>query len=148
MGRTLLVSNVGMEKASTPVPLNTPPPVAGQATVRPATVHDFIEGLKLPLDNPIIKSPPRLRVSRVPEENLVPRLSDRLAAKSVYREHVAAVVDCSASVAGDIRRRSRQSFPRHIPGTSVLFQAHGNAGSRELFPKAGGRRGRQTSMAL
>jgi len=42
----------------------------------------FIAGLKVPL----IQSPPRLRVSRVRDENLVARRSDRLAAKSVFRD--------------------------------------------------------------
>ena len=64
----------------------TPPPVAGPATVHPTSVQNFIEGLKLPLDKPFIQSPPRLRVSCVPVAHLVPRRSDRLAAKSVYRD--------------------------------------------------------------
>jgi hypothetical protein len=48
----------------------------------PPSVEDFIAGLKLPL----IQSPSRLRVSRMRVENLVPRCSNRLAAKSVYRD--------------------------------------------------------------
>ena len=54
--------------------------------MRSTSVQDFIEGLKLPLDKPLIQSPPRLCVSRVPVENLVPRRSDRLAVKFVYRD--------------------------------------------------------------
>ena len=54
--------------------------------MRSTSVQDFIEGLKLPLDKPFIQSPPRLRVSCVPVAHLVPRRSDRLAAKSVYRD--------------------------------------------------------------
>lgn len=63
-----------------------PPPVAGSPTVRPVSVQDFIACLKLPLEPPLINSPPRLRVSHVQDENLVPRHSDRLAAKTVYRD--------------------------------------------------------------
>jgi hypothetical protein len=48
----------------------------------PPSVEDFIAGLKLPL----IQLPPRLRVSRMRVENQVPRRSNRLAAKSVYRD--------------------------------------------------------------
>jgi hypothetical protein len=52
----------------------------------PPSVEDFIAGLKLLLEMPLIQSPPRLRVSRVRVENLVPRHSDRLATKFVYRD--------------------------------------------------------------
>lgn len=44
------------------------------------------QGLKIPIMPPLIQSPPRLRVSHLHEENLVPRQSDRLAAKSVYQD--------------------------------------------------------------
>lgn len=66
----------------------TPPPtsVAASPSVQPTSVEDFIADLKLPLEEPLIQSPPRHRVSRVPVDNLVPRRSDRLAAKSVYRD--------------------------------------------------------------
>ena len=50
--------------------------------MQPVSVQDFIAGLKVPL----IQSPPRLRVSRVRDENLVARRSDRLAAKPVFRD--------------------------------------------------------------
>jgi hypothetical protein len=39
----------------------------------PPSVEDFIAGLKLSLEMPLIQSPPCLRVSRVRVENLVPR---------------------------------------------------------------------------
>jgi hypothetical protein len=39
----------------------------------------------LPINTPLIRTAPRARVSRIPE-NWVPRRSDRLAVKSVYRE--------------------------------------------------------------
>jgi hypothetical protein len=49
------------------------------------SVEDFIAGLKLPLEVPLIRSPSCLRVSRVRVEGLVSRRSDRLAAKSAFR---------------------------------------------------------------
>jgi hypothetical protein len=55
-------------------------------TVSPPSVEDFIAGLTLPLEVPLIQSPPRLPVSRVRDEDLVPRRSERLAAKSVFRD--------------------------------------------------------------
>ena len=42
--------------------------------------------LLLLLKKPLIPSPPRLRVSRVRVKSLVPRRSDRLVVKSVYRD--------------------------------------------------------------
>jgi hypothetical protein len=52
----------------------------------PPSVVDFIASLTLPLEVPLIQSPPRLRVSRVRDEDLVLRRSERLAAKSVFRD--------------------------------------------------------------
>jgi hypothetical protein len=59
--------------------------VTASPSVEPTSVEDFIADLKLPLEVPLIQSPPCRRVSRVRVENLVPRYSDRLAARSVYR---------------------------------------------------------------
>jgi hypothetical protein len=63
-----------------------PPPTSAAASpsVQPTSVKDFIAGLKLSLEKTLIQSPPHLRVSCVWVKNLVPRCSDRLAAKSVY----------------------------------------------------------------
>jgi hypothetical protein len=62
---------------------NMSPAVVGSSTVQPVTVQEFIAGLKLPLEQTLIQSPPRLRVSCVPVD-LVTRRSDMLAVKSVY----------------------------------------------------------------
>jgi hypothetical protein len=59
-------------------------PVHGVDT--PPSVEDFIAGLRLPLEVPLIQSPPRLRVSRMRDENWVPRRSERLAAMSAFRD--------------------------------------------------------------
>jgi len=54
------------------------------------TIDDFIFRYKKPLDQRIILSPPRLRITRDPrarsDEELIPRRSARLAAKSKHRE--------------------------------------------------------------
>jgi hypothetical protein len=55
-------------------------------TDSPPSVEDFIASLKLPLETPLIQSPPRLHVSRIPDENWVPRRSERLAAMSGFRD--------------------------------------------------------------
>jgi hypothetical protein len=52
----------------------------------PPSVVDFIASLTLPLEVPLMQSPPRLRVSCVRDEDLVLRRSERLAAKSVFRD--------------------------------------------------------------
>jgi hypothetical protein len=64
-----------------------PPPTSAAASpsVQPTSVKDFIAGLKLSLEKTLIQSPPRLCVSCMRVKNLVPCCSDRLAAKSVYR---------------------------------------------------------------
>jgi hypothetical protein len=63
-------------------------PIVGSPTVQvqPTSAEDFITGLKVSLEKPLIQSPPHLCVSRVRVENLVPHRSDRLASKSIYRD--------------------------------------------------------------
>ena len=57
------------------------PPIVGSPIVQPPQVPDFIASLKLPLEESLIRSPPRLRVSRPhADTDLVPRCSDRLTA--------------------------------------------------------------------
>jgi hypothetical protein len=45
------------------------------------SVDDFILSISSNLDTPILTSPPRLRVSQVPDYSVVPRRSTRLADK-------------------------------------------------------------------
>ena len=104
--------------------------MVGPATVRPTSVQDFNKGLRLPLDMPLTQSPPRVRVSRVPVENLVPRRNDKLAAKSVYRDpQPEKQAKRVMVVASDTRRLHRHLFSRDILGAVVFIQAHGNAGT-------------------
>jgi hypothetical protein len=49
-------------------------------------LQNFIASLKLPLEEPLIASSPRRRVSRLDDSVFVPRRSDRLAAKSIHRD--------------------------------------------------------------
>lgn len=46
----------------------------------------FAGSLRLPLDEPILHSGPRTRTSRIADDDWVPRCSDRLAAKSAFRD--------------------------------------------------------------
>lgn len=48
-------------------------------------VDAFIQSITLPLVQPILATPPRLRVSKVRDEDWVPRRSSRLAAKNARR---------------------------------------------------------------
>jgi hypothetical protein len=55
---------------------------AAPATAATVTsVDDFISSISSNLITPILTSPPRLRVSQVPDYNVVPRRSTRLADK-------------------------------------------------------------------
>jgi hypothetical protein len=67
-------------------PIDDVPSTPIHGTESPPSVQDFIAGLKLPLDTPLIQSPPRLRVSRLRDENWVLRRSERLAAMSAFRD--------------------------------------------------------------
>jgi hypothetical protein len=132
------------------------PNVVGPATIHPTSIQDFIKGLKLPLDKPLIQSPTRLRVSRVPVENLIPRHSDRLAAKSVY---------CDPQPEKQAKRvmlnkwRPSSSAPRSSPVTpdaSIATHFHGtfqeplssskHVAMQELFPMAGACRRQATTQ--
>jgi len=133
---------------STPVHGTDPPPsVADSPIVQPTSVEDFIVGLKLPLEKPLIQSPSRLRVSRVRIENLMPHRSDRLAAKSVYRDpnlekqvkrvmlskwQPSASAPRSAPVSPDATTATRfhETFQEPLPSSK-------RAAMQELFPIAG-----------
>ena len=60
--------------------------------LQPMPVDDFISTFKKPLSQPVLSSPPRLWVTRlararaIEDDELVPKRSARLAAKSKYRE--------------------------------------------------------------
>jgi hypothetical protein len=55
-----------------------------------SSVQSFIDAFKRPLEQPLIASPPRLRITKDPrfvdDNDFVPKRSARLAAKSKYRE--------------------------------------------------------------
>jgi hypothetical protein len=61
-------------------------------TGTPLPVEDFINSFKKPLTQPILLSPPRLRKTRaarakeIEDEDLIPKRSARLVAKSKFRE--------------------------------------------------------------
>lgn len=142
------------QAAASPAPRT--PSVAGSPT--PPFVTEFIAGLKAPILQPQIQSPPRVRVSRPREENLVPRRSGRLAAKSVYRdpkpEHQAKRVmlrrwrPASASASRSSPPTPDNSIATRFCGTFVeLITSSKQAAMRELFPRATRRRGRSTPVA-
>jgi hypothetical protein len=69
------------------VAIRTPVP-----PLQPMPIDDFISTFRKPLPQPVLSSPPRLRVTRsarartIEDIELVPKRSARLAAKSKYRE--------------------------------------------------------------
>ncbi|KAK8458054.1 hypothetical protein SEVIR_3G293402v4 [Setaria viridis] len=79
-------NDVGAPLLASPVadPPTAPAPVAAAPTA--ASVAAFIDSMRLPLQEPLIKSPPRTRTSRVVDDDWIPRRSVRLAAKSAFRD--------------------------------------------------------------
>jgi hypothetical protein len=77
----------------------------GSGTVPTASLQNFIASLKLPLEEPLIASSPRRRVSRLDDSVFVPRRSDRLAAKSIHRDPNPEK-QASLSTSGDASRRT------------------------------------------
>ena len=67
------------------------PPVADVPVVQPAartaaSVASFIDSLKLPLEEPLVCTPPRARTAKNVDDDWIPGHSDRLAAKSAFRD--------------------------------------------------------------
>ena len=97
----------------------------------------------------MIQLPPRLCVSRVQVENLVPHLSDRLAAKSVYHD---PNLEKQAKRVMLSKWQPSASAPRSAPATpdaTIATRFHETfqeplssskrEAMRELFPRAGAR---------
>ena len=67
------------------------PPLADVLVVQPAartaaSVASFIDSLKLPLEEPLVCTPPRARTAKNVDDDWIPRRSDRLAAMSAFRD--------------------------------------------------------------
>jgi hypothetical protein len=71
---------------SSPVVGSTTPPTPVTGAPIATSVVGFIDSLRMPLQEQLIQTPPRTRVSRVADDIWVPRRSVRLAAKSAYRD--------------------------------------------------------------
>jgi hypothetical protein len=61
-----------------------PAPIAASPTT--TLVAAFINSMRLPLQEPLIKTPPRARTTRAVDDDWIPRHSDRLATKSAFRD--------------------------------------------------------------
>jgi hypothetical protein len=59
----------------------TPPPAADPGTL-------FVNSLQLPLPEVLVHTPPRSRRARREPDSVAPRRSDRLAAKSAFRDPI------------------------------------------------------------
>jgi hypothetical protein len=69
--------------ATHPVALNPEAPAAAAATHSAASVTSFVDSLKLQLQEPLIRTPPRTRRN---DDDWIPRRSIRLAGKSHFRD--------------------------------------------------------------
>jgi hypothetical protein len=74
----------GVDGVDAAEPPTAPAPVAAAPTA--ASVAAFIDSMRLPLQEPLIKTPPRARTARAIDDDWIPRRSDRLAAKSAFRD--------------------------------------------------------------
>ena len=118
------------------------------------SVPDFINSLRLPLEEALIKSPPRLRVSRHVDYSLVPRRSDRLAAKSGYRDPKTEVQAKKVLLSKWKPRNQDRSL--NSPDASIVDRFHKTfadplsatkqAAMCELFPTKSTRRGRAAQV--
>jgi hypothetical protein len=126
-------------------------------TDSPPSVEDFIAGLKLPLEVPLIQLSSRLRVSHVLVEDLVLHRSDRLDAKFAFcdpnsenqakwvlvgkwQASVSAPRSAPATPNATIAARFHKTFRE--PLSSSKREA-----VQELFPMVGARRKRATAHA-
>jgi len=118
------------------------------------SVPDFINSLRLPLEEALIKSPARLRVSRHVDYSLVPRRSDRLAAKSGYRDPKTEVQAKKVLLSKWKPRNQDRSL--NSPDASIVDRFHKTfadplsatkqAAMCELFPTKSTRRGRAAQV--
>lgn len=95
--------------------VDTAPALAASAMSQPQQVISFADSLRLPLEEPLLRTAPRVRVSKDVDDWWVPRRSDRLAAKSAFRDPQPEKWPngcCSTSGHGDQRRRW---LPRPTP---------------------------------
>jgi hypothetical protein len=74
----------GVDGEDAAEPPTAPAPVAAAPTA--ASVAAFIDSMRLPLQEPLIKTPPRARTVRAVNNDWIPRRSDRLAAKSAFHD--------------------------------------------------------------
>lgn len=127
-------------------PSNTPPPDGNEETILPQSPTTFIDSLKLPLETPLLNTPPRLKVARDVDDCWVPRRSDRLAAKSAFRDPQPEKQAKRVLVNKWTRRPEAAS--RCTPDATIAARFHDTftaplssskrEAMRELFPGRGG----------
>jgi hypothetical protein len=121
---------------------------AGDGNAR--SVGSFIAALKKPLAEHIIRTAPAPKRSRRPARSLVPRRSDRLAAKSACRDPVPEKQARRVLLS---KWEHRPSNPRSSPDDAVAVRFRSTfaepmssskkAALRELFPECAARRDRR-----
>ena len=120
-----------------------------QPTANAETLSEFIQSLRLPLQEPLITCAPCLRVSRRNDCDLVPRRSDRLAAKSAFGDPKPE--NQANRVLVNKWQRRPDNAPHMTPDPTIAMRSHETyaeplsskrAAMRVRFPKAGARKGR------
>ena len=112
-------------------------------------MSEFIQSFRLPLQEPLITSAPRLRVSRRNDCDLVPRRSDRLAVKSAFRDPKPE--NQANRVLVNKWQRRPDNAPHMTPDPTIAMRFHETfaeplssskrGAMHVLFPKAGARKG-------
>lgn len=111
------------------------------------TVAAFIDSVMVPLPEPLVRSPPKLRVTRARnvDDSFVPKRSARLAAKSQFRANkpdaqARKIMMKKLGVPVETEQPDQASFEEFQETFRSPLSSCQRAGMRELFP---GRRSRQ-----
>lgn len=141
-----------MEAATRELPMEDIDKTASTALTTPsaASVADFISSMTLPPDEPVLQAQPRQRRSRITHDEWQSCRSERLAAKSAYRDPHPEKQACRVLLSKwegrdhpntpdpTIATRFQETFDDSIP-----TERRNNM--REVFPMLGSRAARSTS---
>lgn len=127
--------------------VDTAPALAASAMSQPQQVISFADSLRLPLEEPLLRTAPRVRVSKDVDDWWVPRRSDRLAAKSAFRDPQPEK-QAKRVLLNKWTRRPEETVattPDAMIATkfhetfTVPLSSSKRAAMRELFPRRAGR---------
>jgi len=130
-----------------PVAASSPPGADPCIATSPPSPASFVNSLRIPLVVPLLRTTPRVRTSRAIDDEWVPRRSDRLAAKSAFRDPQPEKQ--AKRVLVNKWTRKPENAPSSTPDAAIASKFHDTftaplssskrAAMRELFPRRAGR---------